>query len=139
VSESDFSLFDTIIPPLDLTAPVGDIQETITVRPIVPLSSTKESRGIRGRAREADRKRHPSLPPRSERRGNQSKEDGLKAHYALFAGAEEGEPLRLIQVVCGTQKEPWCLAWLSKLNSLDKNETWVMVKLPEGRTKIGGR
>jgi len=43
VSESDFSLFDTITPPVDLPAPPGDIQETITVRPIMPLPSTKDS------------------------------------------------------------------------------------------------
>jgi len=138
-SESDFSPLDTITPALDMPAPAGDIQETITVRPVLPLSSTKDSRAIRGRAREAVRKQNPSLPRRSERRGNPTKEDGSQANYALFAGEEEAEPQTLTEALSGTQKEAWPLAWLSELNSLAKNETWVMEILPEGRTPIGCR
>jgi len=130
VSESEFSLFDTITLPLDLPAQGGDIQETIMVLPIMPLSSTKDSRAIRQRAPEADRKQNPSLPRRSEKRGNPSKEDGWKVHNALFCGEEDGKPQRLTEALSSTQKEAWCLAWLSEVNSVAKNETWVMDRLP---------
>jgi len=49
-SESDFFTLDMITRPLDMPAPAGYIQETITIRPSLPLSSTKDSRAIRGRA-----------------------------------------------------------------------------------------
>ena len=122
-----------------MPTPADDTQETITVRPAVTSSSTRDSRTTRGRAREAVRKQNPSSSRRSQRRGNPSEEDSAQANYALFAGEEEDEPQTLTEALSGTQEKAWRLAWLSELDSLAKNGTWVIERLPDGRTPIGCR
>ena len=138
-SESDFRPLDTITPSTVLPAADIDIQETITLRPTMPPPTTTDSRATRGRAREAVREQTPSVPRRSQRKGNPSNNSLSQANYAVLAGAEELEPQTLTEALSGTQKAEWRLAWLSELESLAKNETWVMERLPAGRTAIGCR
>ncbi|GBL89704.1 Retrovirus-related Pol polyprotein from transposon TNT 1-94 [Araneus ventricosus] len=53
--------------------------------------------------------------------------------------AEENEPFTFLEVINSLNRKEWRDAMQEELNSLNENETWVLVNLPQGRKPIENR
>ena len=96
----------------------GDV---IVVRPpaniVAPRSDTVSESGLR----------------RSERQRHQGEPSGR----AMVANIEE--PQTLDEALARDDRNLWYEAWESEVDSLVRNETWVLTALPKGRETIGCR
>jgi len=62
-----------------------------------------------------------------------------QTEFALLAGQEEYEPPTLTDALNCNELAEWRAAWECELNSLAKNNTWVIEPLPENRSAIACR
>lgn len=84
-------------------------------------------------------------PRRSERARQQPSNPGfirwedVGAHLAHAAANSGAEPLTISEAINGPEKDGWTDAVNLEINSLIKNNTWEITKLPPGRKAIGTR
>jgi hypothetical protein len=133
-------------------AGVGEFgDDTIVVQPQVAPKLTigreplvRKERHDRQKVSQQINQTSPLIPARQERqqrtRAPPSRYEpepwsGMLAMTAI----EVHEPTSLMEALSGNEKEQWKLAWKSELESLEKNNTWVLEGLPEGRKAIGCR
>lgn len=106
----------------------SNIRETIVVRPrLAQLDRTEK--GDRG-------PQDPGLR-RSERNRQRENLFSSAAHFALMANVDGVEPQTLTEALNSAEKDKWKDAWEAELDSLAKNNTWVLEPLPADRSAIG--
>jgi len=137
VINDDFRPLDTITPPVGQPIPCAEMQETITVRPVLPRRIIPDTRQVASSATPQAQLRVSSRSRSSQRTAPPNRETDQQAHYTLFAGGLEEEPETLTEPLNGNNQEEWGLAWQSELDSLSCNQTYVIEQLPENRNAIG--
>ncbi|CAI7824058.1 unnamed protein product [Closterium sp. NIES-53] len=69
--------------------------------------------------------------------GDDKKSDYEECAFAFFSPVEmPGEPATLKEALESSDAEEWKKAMESELKSIEKNDTWELVVLPEGRKAI---
>ena len=88
-----------------------------------PYSNDQEQDSTR-----SDRPKHNKRPPVKY---------GFKdlVSYALFTSSED--PSIFQEAIEGSEKDKWMKAMVEENESLSKNKTWELMKLPKGKKPIG--
>ena len=136
ILEDGFQPLDTIIPPTSNESESQGMQDTITVRPLLAHTNIPQSGALNlpnpgGQI--------GSEPRRSQRMRKENALVASQPEFALLAGNETAEPQTLTEALSSAEKEQWRTPWKAELASLAKDNTWVIEKLPEGRSTIGCR
>jgi len=106
----DFRPLDTITPLVGQPIPSAEMQEAITVRPVLPRTIIPDTRqGASSTTLQAPL-RVSLQPRRSQRAALPNGETDQQALYALFAGGRDEEPETLTEALSGNNREEWRLA-----------------------------
>lgn len=135
-SQNQFQRLDRVTPPLEdqEVQAVPSMLDAIIPRPRLEVQpNTEEAKGntqdVRGPAGEG--------PRRSQRNRTAGENFHRAANFVLMAKVVEPEAQTLTEAANSEAKAEWKEAWESELSSLAKNQTWVLERLPLGRTAIG--
>ena len=119
--------------------PTGDIQNE-QHQQTDPELQTQEEVIVRGQVQDdsiATRRtrRHIRAP---QRYGFEDSACAELVYYALnIADTIGDEPTTFQEAIGSSQAEQWTMAMVEELQSLEKNQTWKLVRLPKGKKKIG--
>jgi len=137
--DNNYQEGEPITPPSgqQVITPNSDVHDSITVRPIpfiehgtrrpgeTPAEAAAESGSLE---RPELRRSHPYRRP--------GESFPSQAHFALMANTLEVDPQTLGEARRSVEKVRWEAAWNSELDSLTRNNTWVLEPLPPLRTPI---
>jgi len=134
-TDHDYQHLDPITAPQEgpTRTEEPDILDSIVVRPAISTKNitAKPSQLV-------DSRGGPELR-RSQRNRGHGELFSPQAHFALMANLEDGEPQTLAEALTSSDKAKWKEALESELDSLARNNTWVLEPLPLHRIAVGCR